>query len=305
MSQYTRYPARGGITQLTGDVTAGPGSGSQVATIANGVVTNAKLATMPAFTIKGNNTASMDVPLDLTVSQVNTMLAVANNTLSNLVSPTAINQNLLFGSDGTNNIGTASSGRPQDVYFRNSLTIGQLGDIDPFGNTLVIGETGSICGLTDQTYDIGSRQSGLVPLRPITISSGSALYLGLLNIPTSPGFVLGGDIGTGNPVAFIAWETDGGGDIGNYWNGPLARPRDIRASRDIYSSNSFIVDSNVAQVSTVGQVSIAAVAAVSDGTKVIAIGSESTVVASVAPVADNKLKVNINGVEFYILLQAV
>lgn len=33
-----------GITQLTGDVTAGPGSGSQVATIANLAVTNAKIA---------------------------------------------------------------------------------------------------------------------------------------------------------------------------------------------------------------------------------------------------------------------
>lgn len=32
----------GGITQLTGDVTAGPGSGSQAATIANGAVTEAK-----------------------------------------------------------------------------------------------------------------------------------------------------------------------------------------------------------------------------------------------------------------------
>lgn len=34
----------GGITQLTGDVTAGPGSGSQAATIANLAVTNAKIA---------------------------------------------------------------------------------------------------------------------------------------------------------------------------------------------------------------------------------------------------------------------
>jgi len=33
----------GGILQLTGDVTAGPGSGSQVATIASGAITNAKI----------------------------------------------------------------------------------------------------------------------------------------------------------------------------------------------------------------------------------------------------------------------
>lgn len=35
----------GGITQLTGDVTAGPGNGSQAATIGAGAVTKAKLAT--------------------------------------------------------------------------------------------------------------------------------------------------------------------------------------------------------------------------------------------------------------------
>jgi len=37
-------PAAAGITQLTGDVTAGPGSGSQATTIANLAVTNAKIA---------------------------------------------------------------------------------------------------------------------------------------------------------------------------------------------------------------------------------------------------------------------
>ena len=37
-----------GITQLTGDVTAGPGSGSQVATIANDAVTYAKMQNVSA-----------------------------------------------------------------------------------------------------------------------------------------------------------------------------------------------------------------------------------------------------------------
>jgi hypothetical protein len=37
-------PPAGGITQLTGDLTAGPGAGSQVATIAAGAVTPAKMA---------------------------------------------------------------------------------------------------------------------------------------------------------------------------------------------------------------------------------------------------------------------
>lgn len=45
-----------GITQLTGDVTAGPGSGSQAATIANNAVTNAKAAQMATLTVKSNIT---------------------------------------------------------------------------------------------------------------------------------------------------------------------------------------------------------------------------------------------------------
>lgn len=43
---WSLVPSSGsGISQLTGDVTAGPGSGSQAATIAAGAVTKAKLAT--------------------------------------------------------------------------------------------------------------------------------------------------------------------------------------------------------------------------------------------------------------------
>lgn len=64
-----------GITQLTGDVTAGPGSGSQAATIANDAVTNAKLANMAQSTIKGRAAgAGTGDPTDLTATQATAIL---------------------------------------------------------------------------------------------------------------------------------------------------------------------------------------------------------------------------------------
>lgn len=63
-----------GINQLTGDVTAGPGTGSQATTIANGAVTNAKLADVATATFKGRTTAATGIPEDLTVTQATALL---------------------------------------------------------------------------------------------------------------------------------------------------------------------------------------------------------------------------------------
>lgn len=63
---------------LTGDVT-GSGTGSFAATIGSNKVTNAQLAQAPANTIKGNNTGSTANELDLTTSQVKTMLGITTS----------------------------------------------------------------------------------------------------------------------------------------------------------------------------------------------------------------------------------
>lgn len=57
----------GGITALTGDVTAS-GSGSVAATIANNAVSNAKMSTMAANTVKVNATNAFATPTDLALA---------------------------------------------------------------------------------------------------------------------------------------------------------------------------------------------------------------------------------------------
>lgn len=70
----------GGISQLTGDVTAGPGTGSQAATIPNDTVTNAKAANMAQSTIKGRAAgAGTGDPTDLTPDQASAVLDGASD----------------------------------------------------------------------------------------------------------------------------------------------------------------------------------------------------------------------------------
>lgn len=59
-----------GITQLTGNVTAGPGTGSQVATIAADAVTFAKMQNIATQTAVGRNTAATGDPESVTISQM-------------------------------------------------------------------------------------------------------------------------------------------------------------------------------------------------------------------------------------------
>ncbi len=78
-----------GITQLTGDVTAGPGNGSQAATVA-------KLQNVTVSATTPTNGQILTYNSGSTQWEAQSFSGAANTSLSNLTSPTAINQNLTF-----------------------------------------------------------------------------------------------------------------------------------------------------------------------------------------------------------------
>ena len=86
------------LPALTGDVTST--AGSAATTISNGVVTNAKLATMAANTFKANNTGAAAAPADITATQATALLNVFG-TAKGLVPGTTSNTTSFLRADGT------------------------------------------------------------------------------------------------------------------------------------------------------------------------------------------------------------
>jgi len=96
--------ASAGITELTTDVVAGPGSGSQVATIQPGVVSNSKLATVPTKTFKGRTAALTGAPTDLTATEATAMLNGFTTSVKGLVpgpNSTEVTRKNVLNADGT------------------------------------------------------------------------------------------------------------------------------------------------------------------------------------------------------------
>lgn len=76
------------LPALTGDITTS--TGSAATTIAPGAVTLAKQSNASANSLRGNNTGSAATPLDLTVAQVKSLLALAATDVSGIVGTYAL-----------------------------------------------------------------------------------------------------------------------------------------------------------------------------------------------------------------------
>lgn len=75
------------LPAFTGDITTT--AGSTVTTLANGAVTNAKMANMATITFKGNITGGSAPPSDLTAAQVTASLNTFTSSLKGLVPPSS------------------------------------------------------------------------------------------------------------------------------------------------------------------------------------------------------------------------
>lgn len=130
---YDITAASGGITQLTGDVTAGPGSGSQAATIANDAVTFAKMQNISTDSLIGRDTAGTGDPENITL----------NATLS-MTGSGALQRSALTGDV------TASAGSNATTIANNAVTLAKMQQLSAY--QMLVNNTNATADMAQTDY---------------------------------------------------------------------------------------------------------------------------------------------------------
>jgi hypothetical protein len=135
-NQTITFTASGDVTgTITGTTSLLPSL-----TIANGVVTNAKLANMPTLTIKGRNLAGTGVPQDLTGPQVTELLSTFSASFKGLVPPSGGGITKFLRSDGT--WSTINAVDPS-ISVTGTLSVQGGGDLTQSRTLSLVGDVGT------------------------------------------------------------------------------------------------------------------------------------------------------------------
>lgn len=157
----------------------------------------------------------------------------ANTTLSNLDSPTNINQDLLFISTmGGPNIGSFSGGRPNDIYAISRVTVGDDSadrvDLNP--GAAYFWQVGNFFGrisIENEFTPFGS-DIGLALHGPANEPNINLLANRVVLGRYTPASGI-------DPKMHLTWNRDSNGDIGSSDDGVTKkRPRDVYIARDLF-----------------------------------------------------------------------
>lgn len=155
----------------------------------------------------GKSTSNLTEGSNLYYTTARAQADAAKRDLSNLTSPVALNQSLLFGTDGVGDIGGNGVNRPNNVYVKGTVTTGIL--VATNGITMSGGQSVKRAAksanytMTASDYLIGVTDTSAA--RTITLPSSG--------IPTGAVFIVKDESGAASPTNYISIAPAGGKTI--------------------------------------------------------------------------------------------